>query len=128
MQSNSQSLRPKIPRFCKFLLLCYASSMNTFRNIALKSWLLALMVGSITLPFTSANAGPNCTCRANGKDYNEGQLVCLTLPSGPQLSRCERVLNNTSWKKMADGCPSASLKTGEYNFKKDYFINIKIEK
>ncbi len=52
-----------------------------------------------------AVAGENCTCRANGVDVLEGDVACLHLPSGDQLARCERVLNNTSWKKLQDGCP-----------------------
>lgn len=53
----------------------------------------AICIIALALP---ASAGPNCTCRANGKDYREGQIICLKLPSDPQLLRCEQVLNNTS--------------------------------
>lgn len=54
-----------------------------------------------------AFAGEKCVCRANGKNFEEGQVTCFRLPSGMKLARCERVLNNTSWKMLGDGCPSA---------------------
>lgn len=35
---------------------------------------------------------------------NEGAVVCIDLASGTYLARCERVLNNTAWRKLRDGC------------------------
>ncbi|GAB4351083.1 MAG: hypothetical protein Kow0026_07840 [Oricola sp.] len=54
-------------------------------------------------------AGENCTCRGNGQDIPEGQTVCLKTASGMKLARCERVLNNTSWKILDGDCPTAAL-------------------
>lgn len=54
-------------------------------------------------------AGENCTCRGNGQDIPEGQTVCLKTASGMKLARCERVLNNTSWKILDSDCPTAAL-------------------
>jgi len=42
-------------------------------------------------------AGENCTCRYEGNDMATSQ--------GRKLARCERILNNTSWKFLGDGCP-----------------------
>lgn len=56
-----------------------------------------------------SNAGENCTCRGNGEDIPEGQTVCLKTASGMKLARCERVLNNTSWKILDSDCPTAAL-------------------
>ena len=50
----------------------------------------------------------NCQCRANGKLFEQGQVACLKLPAGAELARCGKELNNSSWKKMQDGCPSAA--------------------
>lgn len=58
---------------------------------------------------TPSFAGPDCTCRGNGKDIAEGQIVCLNLPSGAVLARCDRVLNNTAWKTIQKGCPTSRL-------------------
>lgn len=43
-------------------------------------------------------------CLANGRAYQIGQVACLTVLGTEQLSRCELVLNNTSWEKIKDGC------------------------
>lgn len=50
----------------------------------------------------------DCECRANGQLYRHGELACLRLPTGDQLARCDKVLNNSSWKKLRDGCPEAA--------------------
>jgi hypothetical protein len=52
-----------------------------------------------------AEAGKNCVCKANGRDYHEGDIACIR----GRLSRCEMFLNNTSWKKIADDCPEVKL-------------------
>ena len=55
-----------------------------------------------------ASAGESCNCVANGKRIELGQLACIRTASGGQfLARCERVLNNTSWKRIQNSCPSA---------------------
>ncbi|MEO9612023.1 MAG: hypothetical protein ABJG86_12340 [Nitratireductor sp.] len=54
-------------------------------------------------------AEPECTCLANGTRYAEGSVVCIRLPSGSWLARCGKVLNNTSWQKIQDGCPTTLL-------------------
>ncbi|WP_394689268.1 hypothetical protein [Hoeflea sp.] len=57
-----------------------------------------------------ALAGQDCECVGNGKKIKEGGVVCLQIGSSTRyLARCERNLNNTSWKKIADGCPTASM-------------------
>jgi hypothetical protein len=48
----------------------------------------------------------DCRCMANGRTFHHGEIACLRLPSGPQLARCGMVLNNSSWIKLQDGCPS----------------------
>ena len=68
--------------------------------------LAAAVIGAVTgaTLATSALAGPDCTCRFAGRDMPEGAVVCIDLASGTYLARCERVLNNTAWRKMVDGC------------------------
>ena len=70
------------------------------------------------LSLTIAWAGPalpgtskadECMCIANGQRYTLGETVCLKLSSGSWLARCGRVLNNTSWEKIGDGCPVSSI-------------------
>ena len=49
-----------------------------------------------------------CTCRAAGTSHALGAVVCLKTPAGPRLARCERLLNNTSWKPLEVPCPTAA--------------------
>ncbi|WP_421849096.1 hypothetical protein [Oricola sp.] len=66
-----------------------------------------LAIASLAVAPVSAHAGEDCTCRGNGKDVAEGQTICLKTAAGPKLARCERVLNNTSWKILDTDCPLA---------------------
>lgn len=53
-------------------------------------------------------AHADCKCVANGERFEEGQVACLTLPMGKKLAQCTKVLNNSSWKILQDGCPESS--------------------
>lgn len=75
--------------------------MQTVRNLASLAMLL------VATPVLAGENG-DCTCRLDGKDIAEGQTACLSLPTGQVLARCEMVLNNTAWKTIQKGCPSAS--------------------
>lgn len=61
----------------------------------------AALVGWLAGP---AWADPNCKCRYFGQRYELGTVMCVM----GRLSRCVMVLNNTSWKPIADGCPQAN--------------------
>lgn len=64
----------------------------------------------LALPAVAAGTGPvaaHCQCVGNGTKYEQGELACLRLPSGPILARCDKVYNNSSWTKVGDGCPQA---------------------
>ncbi|MBW3098112.1 hypothetical protein [Pseudohoeflea coraliihabitans] len=53
-------------------------------------------------------AAPDCQCVTKGQRVALGSIVCLEIgPGNRYLARCERVLNNTSWKRLQDGCPTA---------------------
>jgi hypothetical protein len=68
---------------------------------------------AIVLPFLAAAlaaglpgiAAADCMCAANGTRYDLGAVVCVRSPAGAWIGRCGKVLNNTSWEKLADGCP-----------------------
>ena len=60
-----------------------------------------------------AAAGENCTCRASNVEAQEGQTVCVATSNGSQMARCEKVLNNTSWKFLGTPCPVSHLSSGE---------------
>lgn len=48
-----------------------------------------------------------CTCRFQGRDYQLGEHACLKAAGGPQLARCSKVLNNTSWNFTGLACTLA---------------------
>ena len=71
--------------------------------------LIFLLTAGAALMALQPPAFADCTCRANGHIYNHGQVVCLKLPDGEQLARCDMELNNSAWKKVRDGCPMSAL-------------------
>lgn len=74
-------------------------------------WMLCAVL-SAALPPVPGTASAACLCRANGTQYEEGELACLKLPSGHRLARCEKVLNNTSWKILGDNCTDLAMLPG----------------
>ena len=61
-----------------------------------------LAIFALALP---AGAGRNCKCRANGQEYEQGQVLCIF----SKLMRCDMQLNNSSWKVIAPSCPQSIL-------------------
>ena len=45
-----------------------------------------------------------CTCRAKNVVASEGEVVCVQTANGGRIARCEKVLNNTSWKFLPGSC------------------------
>ena len=54
-----------------------------------------------------ASADDKCTCRALGKNYELGSVVCLRTPCGFRLATCGTVLNNTAWHFSETPCVSS---------------------
>lgn len=76
------------------------------------SSLTAATALAVLLTGSAALAGKDCECIGNGKRVKEGTVMCLQVGSSSRyLARCERNLNNTSWKRMSDGCPTAERMT-----------------
>jgi len=71
-------------------------------SIAAATLGIVMMAGPLSTAFAQAKA--NCTCRFAGQNYKISDIVCIR----GKLSRCEFVLNNTSWKTVAETCPQAS--------------------
>jgi hypothetical protein len=60
-----------------------------------------------------AMADPDCTCRAQGRDFKLGQSVCLATPQGARIATCGMVLNNTSWQFTETPCVVSGLRPGD---------------
>ena len=78
-----------------------------------RSLQFAVSIGFVSMLASGAPsvlAGEDCECLGNGKRVKEGGVICLQIGSSQRyLARCERNLNNTSWKKISDGCPVANM-------------------
>ena len=69
-----------------------------------------MLCAALLCVVSAAQAGSDaCTCSYDGGDVFEGQTACIRTANGPILARCERVLNNTSWKFLGEPCPDAQL-------------------
>jgi hypothetical protein len=73
--------------------------------------LLALAIAGSTPALSVVHA--DCMCAANGTRYEMGETTCIRLSSGSYLARCEKVLNNSSWKKISDSCQDVSGLAGQ---------------
>ena len=63
---------------------------------------------ALWLPGPAAAEGDlPCRCRYAGETYDQGQCVCMKTSNGQRMACCGRVLNNTSWSFLSDGCPVA---------------------
>ena len=50
---------------------------------------------------------PDCFCTdSQGKRVELGQTTCLQIGSSQVLAQCKMSLNNPSWKRIQEGCPS----------------------
>jgi len=46
---------------------------------------------------------------ANGVRFELGQVICVSTSCQTWMARCDMSLNNPTWRKISDGCPSVSL-------------------
>lgn len=65
----------------------------------------AIVAAPATTPAQSSGKG--CSCRLSGIDVEVGESRCLTVDGRSYLAICTMNLNNTSWQKLEDGCPTA---------------------
>lgn len=61
------------------------------------------------VPSAAGASTAGCQCMSRTGRHDLGALVCLDVGGRLRLMRCVRVLNNTSWEQVEDGCPTASL-------------------
>ena len=87
-------------------MLHWAYGVNSYQVA-----LIALAVAGVTILTSSFARGQSCTCRANGRDYEQGQMICMR----GQLARCDMNLNNSSWKIVAETCPQTRLELPRIN-------------
>lgn len=50
---------------------------------------------------------PDCFCTdSTGQRIEMGQTTCLSIGSQSFTARCAMSLNNPTWRRISDGCPS----------------------
>ena len=64
------------------------------------------LLALIGLP--AAGAAHDCLCQSDASFYPQGSVVCLHVNGEDRLARCEKVLNNSSWRILGKGCPVAA--------------------
>lgn len=52
---------------------------------------------------------PECTCRAQGRDFGMGETICMKTANGDRLAVCGMAQNNTSWNVLDDACTVSAL-------------------
>ena len=65
-------------------------------------------LAAVFLTITTAAALADCTCRAQGRDLEQGQTICMATPKGFRLATCGMVLNNSSWSVSETPCVVSS--------------------
>lgn len=70
--------------------------------------LLAVLALSFAAPAAAQSDIP-CWCRDQAGQHPLGTILCLKVGGRERLMRCERVQNNTSWRVLAEECPTAAL-------------------
>jgi hypothetical protein len=68
-----------------------------------KVWMALILVFTVLFP---GAAVATCTCIYTGGTVREGETACIWTAKGNALARCEKVLNNTSWKLLGKACPA----------------------
>jgi hypothetical protein len=56
-----------------------------------------------------AGAAADCTCRAQGRNFEQGQTACLATPKGPRLESSGMVLNISSWEFSDSPCTVSNV-------------------
>ena len=50
---------------------------------------------------------PDCFCTdSEGKRVELGRMTCLQIGSQQFMARCDMSLNNPTWRRVSEGCPS----------------------
>lgn len=62
------------------------------------------LVAAAFAALSSISALADCTCRAQGRMFEQGQAVCLATPTGLRVATCGMVLNNSAWEFSQTPC------------------------
>jgi len=74
-------------------------------------WTRLILVAGVAVTLATAAAAQSdipCWCRDNAGQHPLGTILCMRVGDKERLVRCERVQNNTSWRTLSEGCPTAA--------------------
>lgn len=74
-------------------------------------WNRLILIAGVTVTLATAAAAQSdipCFCRDTAGQHPLGTIVCMRIGDSERLVRCERVQNNTSWRTLTEGCPTAA--------------------
>lgn len=78
-------------------------------------WVRLILIPVAAMGFAAAAAAQSdipCWCRDTAGQHPLGTILCMRVGDKERLVRCERVQNNTSWRTLSEGCPSAAARPG----------------
>lgn len=71
-------------------------------------WPTAEQPAYVTSPYHGVTDGNGhiipCRCRYQGQEYRLGDLVCMSTHVGVVMTRCDLLMNNTSWVPTGTAC------------------------
>lgn len=74
---------------------------------------IVLLAACVSALAAASSAGAHdCQCRYDGQKYDQGATVCMR----GKIAECGMVLNNSSWKIVAEACPQARAPRGSQLF------------
>jgi hypothetical protein len=74
-------------------------------------WTRPILIAGMAVTLATAAAAQSdipCWCRDNAGQHPLGTILCMRVGDKERLVRCERVQNNTSWRTLSEGCPTAT--------------------
>ena len=66
--------------------------------------LIPCLGAAVLTAIAGTPAFADCTCRAQGRNFEQGQAVCLATPNGLRVATCGMVLNNSAWEFSQTSC------------------------
>jgi len=64
--------------------------------------------GYTPVPPKEGHEYPECFCTdSGGRRVELGQTACLRIGSSRVLARCAMSLNNPTWRRVSEGCPTS---------------------
>jgi hypothetical protein len=81
--------------------VCALLTATVFADTTTEAWRSSPFHG---VPNAATGLPIPCRCRYQGRDVMLGTQVCMNMPNGTMLARCDLHLNNSTWVPMDIPC------------------------